>query len=364
MNEQQEAELKLNQERERVANANLKEAKREIDKTEGIEFPLFKKRDVTIKRRNRMLLPGQDPDEIREKIGSSLKGNSPLRGLTKEEERRWLPSYVGSDEKSMDFEIKCTDYWNSISRDVPPSGPNGLGGLKLEVGLAYEDGYDKLGNVVTAREKYSKDLIAPKDSNGVIINPAGEPINLPDYILYRYCLVYNEIANEESLVGMSPKIRFFIFTKDKDIADKKVALNKQKEAFTIYQQNIGDRNWVDHMLRLFLVRDQDSANPISNIMVKDLPTIDPDEKDVILADYQIKDPESFIKFGKDKDLALKGFIEQCIASGILDRIPNTSTITFEGNTIGHTMEEAVVFLNTPANGPTLKALKANLTVKP
>lgn len=316
---------------------------------EGIKFPYFQKKEVIIKRRiTGGALPGLDADETREKIGSSFKGASVNRGLTKDEERRWLAPMLGLDLQSSEWEKGTKEYWANISAEVPPNGKNDLGGLKLETGLFYE-----------TREQYIQDLDRPKDINGVIINPSGEPINLADYILWRYCLGYVEVANDITLVNNSPKIRFYMFTKEKQIQDKKLLLDRKRKAEFIYNQNISDRGWVDHMLHTLIPGDKDAR-----ILLKDIATMEDDEKDITLHEYLEKDVIRFISIGNDKNLEMRSLIELAVATGRLHRIPNTTTLLFEGSTIGNTPEEAVAYLNNPKFNDVLRTIKAQVNITP
>lgn len=329
---------------------------KEDERLEGIKFPYYQSKEVIIKRRAKMaVLQGADPEDTREFIGSSFKGYSVNRGLTKVEERRWLPSMLGLDLEGREWEKGSEEYWNNIRREVPPNGKDDLGGLKLEIGLLYEN-----DGTMSAKEKYLRDLDALRNIDGVIINPAGEPINLTDYILWRYCLVYVDVANDISLVNNSPKIRFYMFTKEKQISDKKSVIDKRRAANQLYNQNISDRNWVLHMLYTLVPGDKDAR-----IQLKDISNLDPEEQDVMLYEYLEKDSAKFMDIGKDKNLAMRSLIELAVATGRMHRIPNTATIIYDGATIGNTTEEVVSFLNNPKlGGEIVRALKAQINTAP
>lgn len=322
------------------------EQPKEIKTTIKHSFPKDFSRKIYIRRKPRLAaIPGVDPNDSKLKIGSSFKGSSINRGLSFEEEKRFLPSIIGIDDKSPNWESSTRDYWANISKEVPA----GDTGLELEVGLRYENEDDYLADANASINSIFKTKVSLK----------GTPINLSDYILYRYCLVYNKVANELSEAYNSPNIEFYLFNKDKEIQDKKILQTQKQSAFKLLMSNMGDREWVDCMLRLFI-----AADKTTNVYLKDLPNIGEDEKDILLEEYMQKQPDRFVALGNDKNLTIKSFIELAITVGTLARIPNTATITMDGTIIGNTTEEAVIFLNNPKNANTFATLKAQLKVMP
>lgn len=313
----------------------------EVSKTK-LQFPREFSKIVYIRRRERMgNIPGQNPDDAKLKIGSSFKGSSVNRGLTFKEEVRFLQEVLGINASSPNWEKSTKDYWCNISKPVPPKE-----GVKLEVGLKY-----------ITEEDYLEDQNKKVNENGVIEDCKGTPINLSDYILWRYCLVYNEVANSIEFVGNSPKINFYLFNKDKEIKDKKAIIDQKRSATKLLFSNLGDREWVEHVLRNLIARDS-----ASKYTIRDLPEISEDERDILLEEYVQEKTAEFLVLGNDKNLQLKSFIEIAIVLGKLSRIPNTATITLDGQVIGNTLEETVTFLLNPKNNDIYTTLKAQVKV--
>lgn len=314
-----------------------------------LTFPLDVRKEVWLRRKTKTTaLPGLDPDEIRMKVGSSFKGSSINRGLTVTEERKLLPDLIDTNPSNPDWSQASTEFWKNISKEVPPLGTDGKGGIKLEVGLRYEN-----------KEAYDADMVKIANSDGVIVDCAGYPINVSDYVLWRYCLVYNRVANDLAQVNASPNIDFYLYTKDKETQDKKAILNQKRQASHIYSTNIGDRTWVDYMLHVLVASDN-----TSRILLKDVILLSADEKDILLDEYMGKNPAKFIALGNDKTLELRSFIELAISTGKLSRIPNTNTVIHEGVTIGNSIEESVNFLNNPKNKYVYDQLKAQILISP
>jgi len=306
-----------------------------------IRFPYNEHKEVYIRRKKQMgAIPGQNPDEAKSKIGSSYSGSAPLRGLTFDEEKRHLPAIISINSDSQNWEKAVKDYWASITKDIP-SGD----GLKLEIGLRYEK-----------KEDYEVDRKNnERDTNGVLINPKGNPINLADYILWRYCLLYSHVANNIEDLGKSPKIRFYIFNKDKEIAIKKVSQNTKRQALQEWFKRMNERDWVNDVLHVLVANDKSGKHNI----VK-LTSMGEDEKDILMDELIDQSPDFFLKIAKDSNLELKAFIENCVVRGILNRIANTSTLQYEGNNIGSSIDQTIAYLQDKNNNQILNELKAKL----
>lgn len=310
-----------------------------------IQFPYNAYNKVVIKRKpiptngKGETIIGQIPEEFKVKIGSSYRGNSVLRGLTILEEKRLLPIIIGISPDSPNWESSTRDYWNNISKDVP------LNGLELEVGLRYDNVDD-----LNYDSKLQEDLEFKSK-----VNLKGTPINPADYILWRYCRVYSRVANDLEDINKSAKIEFYIYSKNKETEAKKAILNLEKEANKLYYTSLADREWINHTLRVLISLDK--SNKYTALSLENMSE---DEKDIAINEYLKNNPSLFLAIGKDKNLQTKSFIESCITKNILQRIPNTSVITFEAETIGNNLDEAVTFLNNPKNGTVKETLKARL----
>lgn len=282
-------------------------------------------------------------EEDKLKIGSSFKGGSVLAGLTLLEEERFLGKILNLDPQKDSWEKATTMYWRNISKDVPPGE-----GLKLEIGLKYKTEVDYKADL------YSKDLT---EFGGAVINPKGEPINIHDYILWRYCLEYNCVANNPEKVNDSPKILFYLYSKDAEITANKNRMDGKKKALNLLYSRLGERDWVNYTLRVLIATDKNSARKFT---VKDLDVMTNDEKDTVIDAYATEAPLRFLEVANDKNLEMKSFVELCIATGKLQRIPNTDSIVMDSTPLGNTTNEAIAFLLNPKNANTFNTLKAQI----
>lgn len=314
-------------------------------KVSEVRYPRQISRIIIIKRK-RLELNTSNPTKVKTagettndsllKIGSSFKGNSVLRGLTFDEESRLLPNILGVSSDSPNWEKTTLNYWANITKEIPSSG------LELEVGLMYK-----------TKQDYEYDLELNVNENGVKEDHKGIPINLSDYILYRYCLLYSRVANSIEDIDKSPKIEFYLYNKDKEISDKKIVLDLKRKAMQHLYANISDRQWVDFVLRVLIASDKSNK-----IQVTDINKFSEDEKDIALDNYLVENPTKFLAIAQDKNLEMKSFVEVCIATNKLQRIPNTDTISMDGNLLGNTTNEAILFLTNPKNNQVLNTLKA------
>lgn len=308
-----------------------------------------KSKIIYVYHRNRGGLPFRDPDGgTLNKIGSSysIQGQDVLRGLSNDEEVKYLPSLIGTSISSPNWDKDARNYWANISKIVPPSKEEKgemTGGLRLEVGRAYISQEDEEFDATCTDESLKK----------------GFPININDFILWRYCLVYNRVANTKELVESSPKIDFYLYSKEEDIIVKKSAFKVKKDASQLFYSKMADRSWVDWLLRVFVAND-----PEPKIFIKDLDKVSEDEKDIALEAYVNNQPEKFHKLGTDASLELRSFIELAISKGRLSRIPNTDTIQMGDLTLGNTILEVIAFLKNEKNFKVLDALKAQVKVTP
>lgn len=262
-------------------------------------------------------------------IGSSFgKGKATLRGLEPEEEEVYLPKIIGISKTSPDWDRATNDYWINIRKPVP----SGDTGLELQIGFRYPDKETAL----VAEEKYRTTKNIRSRSR------YGEPINVEDYILYRYCLKYGKVANTFDDLNKSEKIEFYIHSKAKAVADQHKALKQKQDAYAKYLQIAGD---VERKTAV-LIRFGENTSHLTE-----------EEVDVKLNQLLEKDPRAFKAFVDDPDLVIKALIDLAIVHQKLIKTPNTEIIHFGSKLLGNTIEEVVRKLKTPECSGDLLSLK-------
>lgn len=249
-----------------------------------------------------------------QKIGSEFESWTSRRprgrnALSRDEEQRLMPQLIGVQPTHQEWDKKLDEYWHNIGVIVP------FAGLELEIGLTYESE-----------------------------NDPGTPINLSQYVIYRYCLVYSHVANDQASVGKSPKIRFYIWNKEEEVKSRQVTRQTKDLAYKTRMDIEGDEKKVRAVITLFNL----------------VPSEEPTERFLTLCDLCDTQPARFIQIATDTNLLIKSFIERCITAGVLIRPLNTTLVTYENITIGHNMDEAVSYLRDASNSLTLQTLQTRL----
>ncbi len=266
-------------------------------------------------------------DEGNWKIGASIRNNDVCRGLTFDEEEKFLPQLLGVQPKNDNWQKVTSEYWNSISKNVPEIG------IELEIGFLYKTEEDaKLGENCKEEDKFKY----------------GFPLVVVDYILYRYCLVYSHVANSINDVNKSLNIRFYLHSKAAEIKASSDTLKLKNKAYSLYLETLANRTKVENLIRLFDKYTNDLGD---------------EEQDIILSELATTQPAKFISYATDKTLEMKSFILSCIFGQKLKRIENTETIMYgETTLIGHTLDEAVANLNSEKMVQILNTLKIQMGV--
>lgn len=280
-------------------------------------------------------LPGaKDQDSIM-KIGSSLNGQKPLSPFNESEERYYLSKLIDVQPTDNNWRKAVTDYWSNISRPVP----NTVSGLRLEIGILTDE---------NGEPKYES----------VDGNKFEQPLNLPDYILYKYCLVYGRVANTEKDCNKSPKIRFYLYSEFEELESELKESNLKRKAYQEFLKVVSDKNRVDDILRLLGERPDLMNSTVRELTLEKfaLGSKRPD------GTGGVQNMSRFLNVVNDKDLELKGFIEAAVIAQKLRRLPNTQTIVMgdDNTTIGDTLTDAVAYLKNPKNSNVLTTLKAQM----
>lgn len=311
------------------------------------------------------------------KIGSNVSAVKKMTSLG-DEMRVLLPMILGLDPTSHDWSRRVKEYWDSISEPIFESGK------KLEIGFTYDASTprtleyiktissssdvkiktdddiieyleSKVKNVeadyksrlekslhLTGVEKELADRQSALDREGGLLRieeekyKFGLPINVEDYLLYRYALVYKDVANNITDVDKSTNIRFYLYSEDQIKTDKK---NRQKlkiKAMSLYTEILADKSAVENAL--FVLGKGDAV----------LNAKDESDKQTALYEVYETSPARFIDIVSDKNLSLKGEIEKFISYSILRRLPHTDTIVSNTDAsliIGNTLDDAVAFFS-------------------
>lgn len=170
----------------------------------------------------------------------------------------------------------------------------------------------------------------------------GRPRNVEQYLIYRHCLLYKDVAKDTALINTDPTIRFYIRDEQKEKEREEKLLKARQTAMRNYVEVLGD----DTKFNSIYV--QCCVNQGFNLTEYSLKT--KYEKEKVLLDYSNDKPEKFNKLCSDKFISTKALIEMLIARGELSRSElNQNIYTSDGDFIAANIKEAVVYFNNPEN---------------
>lgn len=260
---------------------------------------------ITINRRpNNTNLPDEVYAESKRKIGSVYTASGDIiRGLTFAEQKQYLPEIIGISPADSEFSRQSREYYLNFTVEVP------IGGVDLEIGVDEE----------------------------------GHPLNVLDYIRYKFVLAHPHVANNEEDLTGSQRIKYYVSDNRKELAQAKADLTVRKSAFKEFMKLTGSEERMNMVLHVY------GYNP-SKMTV--------DEKELQLEELQEDSPEYFIDICTDKNLEMTALINQLLSLEALRKVGNS---ILDGDiTLGDSMEEAVLFLKDKKNSNVLTALKAKL----
>lgn len=170
----------------------------------------------------------------------------------------------------------------------------------------------------------------------------GHPVNLEQYIIYRHCLLYRDVAKDTAIVNSDPSIRFYIKDENKEAEKQKKLIEYRMQAmrnFIELNASPSKRNAV--YIAVVASRNEN----VSEALIKS-----DAEKNSYLMDYVNSHPDKFNKMISDKNITTRAFIETLIVRGELVRSEfNQQISTADGTLIGSNMNGAIAFFNNPDN---------------
>ena len=298
--------------------------------------------------------------EGRYKIGSGIGSVNRMKS-NPDELGVYMPILLGVDRQNPKYNELVDLWFNNISKNV------GETGLNLEIGFTYKsesikesvleseraiyERFDKAKKTTSKERNVAMDL---RDKEIIELEKTkykyGFPINVEDYILWRYCLVYTDVANDIIIVNKSGHIRFYIYDSSREANKEAIQLETRNEATKIYVKLLEQPERVNNMIWV-------DRKGVTNV-----DSLQPVDKYKTLETMSRVEPHEFIKLYNDKDLDIKATIERMIHYDILKRLPNSNVIVDDNNDIvGNSMDEAIIFFkNTERNKPSITRFKAKL----
>lgn len=288
----------------------------------------------------------------KETIGSSITSCRVLSSNSGEV-NAYFPALVGLSPNHADFTSRVKAWLSNIQfvvneNDVP-----------LDISFVYNTKQDYLDfkkKEDAIDEDYAKvdrtNLSAIKEAIKKRVNAlntlesekykVGHPVNLEQYIIYRHCLLYRDVAKDTAIVNSDPSVRFYIKDEAKEAEKQKKLTEYRMQAmrnFIELNASPTKRNAV--YIAIVASRNEN----VSEALIKT-----DSEKTSYLMDYVNTHPDKFNKLFADKNITTRAFIETLIVRGELVRSEfNQQISTADGTLIGSNMNGAVAFFNNPDN---------------
>lgn len=285
-------------------------------------------------------------------IGSSIHA-SRILSANKEEVDTYFPNIVGLSPSDPNFIMRVKQYLNNIRIPVDELGRtfnisfhyfrksdyNRIKEEEEKIDRAYQSAnrQDITKLRIALKEKITK-LNALESTKCKL----GYPINIDDYLMYRHCLLYNDVAKDVALINSDSNIRFYFKDEQKEAEKLRKFRLEVNKAKANYVSCLADNILFDAVYTQYCV--------LNNMPVISSLAEDRLEREIRLDKFSADEPVKFNKIFNNKDIKLIASIELLIARGELSRSQYNQNITSpDGDFIGANMGEAVAWFKNPTN---------------
>jgi hypothetical protein len=285
-------------------------------------------------------------------IGGSIKSSRTLSS-NKEEIDTYFPNIIGLSPNDPNFISRVKQYLNNIRIPVDELGRT------FDISFHYfhkKDYYkikaeeEKIEEVYQSANRQNiknlREALNEKINRLHILESTkcrlGYPINVDEYLMYRHCLLYNDVAKDVALINSDSNIRFY-FKDDQKEAEKlrkyRLEVNKAKAN---YVACLADNDLFDAIYTQYCVQ---NSLPVISSLAKDRL-----EREIEIDKFSTNEPIKFNKIFNNKDIRLIANIEKLVARGELIRSQyNQNISTPDGEFIGANIGEAVSYFKNPEN---------------
>lgn len=336
-------------------------------KQEELDKPFTYKRSITVSLIQNYSLYRKANDKVlpkkRDYIGSSIRSSQVLASNRAEVEA-YFPQLLGISVNNENFVTRLKQYLNNIQVPVNELGVTfdcsfrfnhkrdyfAFKAREEEIEMAY-----KKANKQSTKDLRAALAIKINDLNNLESEQyaVGSPVNITDYILYRHCLLYRDIAKDTALINCDPFVRFYLKDDAKDKERQQKLRQEINNAKRNYIEVIGDDEMFNAVYIQYCVV---AGLPIVNSLLSERM-----DKENQLDKFSTSEPIKFNSIVKDRDLRIKSLIELLIARGEFVRSQfNQNITTQDGEFIGANMKEAIAWAKNPENENVLAAFKNKL----
>ena len=292
-------------------------------------------------------------------IGSSVYASRVL-SANKEEVDTYFPNIIGLSPSDPNFVMRVKQYLNNIRISVDELGRS------FDISFHYyhkkdynriKDEEDKIDRIyqTSNRQNITKLRAALKDKitrlNALESTKCklGYPINVDDYLMYRHCLLYNDVAKDVALINSDSNIRFYFKDEQKEAEKLRKFRLEVTKAKANYVSCLAHNTLFDAVYTQFCV--------INNMPIISSLAENRLDREIKLDKFSSEEPIKFNKIFSNKDIKLIATIEMLIARGELVRSQYNQNITSpDGDFIGSNIGEAVAWFKNTENSSIVNAL--------
>nr|DAS84097.1 MAG TPA: hypothetical protein [Crassvirales sp.] len=353
-----------------VKEVTEKTVAQEYVETDGLDKPFEEKKKVTIglvsdlnvSSTYRKVNVTHIPDR-HDSIGSSIMSVRRLMASVGEI-NKYMPALLGISSTHPDFTTRVSKWFNNISVFVDYNGFTfdcGFNWLKKSDYLEYKRKEEAIENAYDDSDKSNpkalKDAIKKRVEALTELESTrylyGLPINVSDYLIYRHCLLYPDVAKDINVVHFDNKVRFYIKDENKEVARAKKRQIQANQAKRNYLEILDDKNKFRDVFICYCA--SLNLNILANLNQED------SIKEQLLDTFASQEPDKFNKLFNNRNIHLQALIEEAISKGELIRSNvNQNIMTPEGNFIGGNMKEAIAYFLNPTNADFKKTLETKL----
>ena len=261
-------------------------------------------KQVQIRRKEtRSYLPTKVTANAMKVVGSVLKDRRPLGIADDTLEKDLLRKYADIRTEDRDFSEKRSTFWQEMRVKVPSEG--------------------KVLDIST------------KD---------GEPVKLEDYLIFKWLENHPMVGSNKQEMLADPNKEYYIYDPNEEVKNENAKAQERKEAYRALIKLEDDEKVVDQLIRLLTNKNPDK-------LTKQV-------KENELEQITRTQPKRFLRYAKDKNLAIRAEVEEMVEFGILRKSGNQ--YIYMDEVIGETMEDAIVYFKNDRNSGTLLDLRAKL----
>lgn len=296
-------------------------------------------------------------------IGSSFNSSRVLAS-NKGEIEAYFPNILGIAPNNPQFITRVKQYLNNIMVKVDSLGKT----FDCSFHYYHKRDYYKFK---AAEESINAEFNKANRSNLILLRKAltekinrlnaleseqyryGYPINVEDYLMYRHCLLYNDIAKDMAFINADSNIRFYF--KDNVEEAKRTARAHQEllKARANFVSSISNAELFEAVYIQYCLHNNLAIIPSlaeDRIMQEDK-----------LDKFSTSEPAIFNRIFANKDITVMALIEKLIARGELIRLEHNQNITTPtGEMIGANIKEAIAWFKNPTNISAVNAYKTKL----